>query len=579
MAALTRERRFAAVIVVMVCASLGAASGLESELDSTQLNGLELDHSVTQMHSTTGMSQAFKEGPLEGAITNSAPASKLSLKSANKDSNAKSEVLGEALGAGAGTKKEAVAAEEATNAKEEPGNARALLGKGPTPPTTPPTPLQCRTLSGVPSDAAKVVQLTKQNFKVHSRCTKFGALPSNQTCPEGYCITPGTLVNKRVHRHGACVSVQTVLCQCGPTDCPTASCKTYTPKSEPEFGDFVGFTVDNSALYKANFTAWAHVNMGAKVERKVINTIKQWTQDFIKIRASKIAACSKSIEGGSSTTGAAGMAMTEPCYRYSTAVRRRCFEKLTTGLECCTVPYKRKGMWDSIPDWVTLGYNGEPIPGSHQWPDTPTRCTLDNPLVQSFYSNMGPMQIMGSGRIAMPGFTRGSSKRKWTQVEELAKVNKCVKSAMETAFPGEQVAINIASIIAGGKVFAIVIGAGQRNAVGRRLLGGPLNNTKLDGKQPGWYGCEIKYLAIVSLGHGRCSKNGSGDLCEPQMAASLLLWMATGPNNEQKWTRPNNNAKICARVDTALRLALTKYRLEIISSGRLKWYQNAFKLQ
>merc|ERR1712166_585721 len=212
----------------------------------------------------------------------------------------------------------------------EPGNARALLGrKGPTldiaaemellltPPTTPPTPLQCRTLSGARSDAAKVVQLTKQNFKVHSRCTKFGALPSNQTCPEGYCITPGTLVNKRVHRHGACVSVQTVLCQCGSTDCPTARCKTYTPKSHEYRGDFVGFTVDNSALYKANFTAWAHANMGAKVERKVIKTIKQWTQDFIKIRASKIAACSKSIEGGSSTKGAAGMAMTGSCYTRS----------------------------------------------------------------------------------------------------------------------------------------------------------------------------------------------------------------------------------------------------------------------
>merc|ERR1712166_1709184 len=196
----------------------------------------------------------------------------------------------------------------------EPGNARALLGrKGPTldiaaemellltPPTTPPTPLQCRTLSGARSDAAKVVQLTEQNFKVHSRCTKFGALPSNQTCPEGYCITPGTLVNKRVYNHIACVSVQTVLCQCGPTDCPTASCKTYTPTDDAKrnvygrerwlrdvvqvvSGNFVGFTVDNSALYKANFTAWAHVNMKATVERNVINTIKQWTQDFIKIR-------------------------------------------------------------------------------------------------------------------------------------------------------------------------------------------------------------------------------------------------------------------------------------------------------
>ena len=77
-----------------------------TELDSTQLNGLELDHSVTQMHSTTGLAQEFKEGPLGGAVTNSAPASKVPLESANKDSNAKSEVLstksevlGEALSA------------------------------------------------------------------------------------------------------------------------------------------------------------------------------------------------------------------------------------------------------------------------------------------------------------------------------------------------------------------------------------------------------------------------------------------------------------------------------------------------
>merc|ERR1712166_551926 len=200
---------------------------------------------------------------------------------------------------------------------------------------------------------------------------------------------------------------------------------------------------------------------------------------------------------------------------------------------------------------------------------------------------MGPSQVIGSDRIPMPGLTtkvgsllkRKRAKRK--RAKELAKVKKCVKSAMETAFPGEQVAIKISPIMK-GSYFAIVIGAGQRNAVGRRLLGGPLNNTKLDGKQPGWYGCEIKYLAIVSLGLGRCSKNGSGDLCEPQMAASLLLWMATDGKTTagyKKWTRLNNNAKTCARADTALRLALTKYRLGIISSGRLKWYQNAFKLQ
>ena len=147
------------------------------------------------------------------------------------------------------------------------------------PPTPQPqTSLQCR--SNVAD--AKVVPLTEQNFKVDMQCAKFGALLSNQTCPEGYCITPGTLVNKRVYTHDVCVSVQTVLCQCGSTICPTATCKTYAPKIAAK-GMLSGFTVDNSALYKATFSAQSHVNMNAAVESKVISTIKEWTQDFIKI--------------------------------------------------------------------------------------------------------------------------------------------------------------------------------------------------------------------------------------------------------------------------------------------------------
>ena len=251
--------------------------------------------------------------------------------------------------------------------KAQPTPPPALSTASPTPapiaPTPPPKPLQCRSYVA----DAKVVHLTEQNFKVDSQCAKFGALLSNQTCPEGYCITPGTLVNKRVYKHGVCVSVQTVLCQCGSTNCPSATCKTYTPKTSNT--GFEGFTADNGALYKGTFSARSHVNLSAAVEAKVISTIKEWTQDFIKIRSAKIAACSEAIERDNSAKGATGTGMTGSCYK-------------ATGLKCCTAPWEMKApIIGREYTWTKSGYNGYPIPGSHQWEDTPTRCTLDNPLV------------------------------------------------------------------------------------------------------------------------------------------------------------------------------------------------------
>ena len=413
---------------------------------------------------------------------------------------------------------------------------------------------------------AKVVQLTVKNFKVDSRCTKFGALPSNPTCPEGYRITLGTLVNKRVYKHGVCTSVQTVLCQCKPVsfdnavgrrllggrssaNCPTASCKTYSPKLFSGSGTFLGVTAGNDALYKSNFSAWSHTKLSTAVEKKVINTITIWSQDFIKIRAGEIAACGKSIERDNSTTSATGTDLVGNC-------------NTATGLKSCSVPW---------------GYDMS-IPGSCKWEDTPTRCTLDNPLVQLFYSNLGATQTALSGRISMPGNVSVRAR------VEVARLKTEVKSALETAFPGEQVATNISSADVRhyhGNHFAIVIGAGQRNAVGRRLLGGPFqNNSELNQKQPGWYGCEVKYLAMVSVSPAqpRCMRNDrGGHLCEPQIAGSLVLWMRSQPkpNPLNMLYRPNNNVATCARVDTAVRLALTKYRFQLSAPERMSTYRKA----
>ena len=340
--------------------------------------------------------------------------------------------------------------------------------------------------------------------------------------------------------------------------------------------------------------------MSAAVEAKVISTIKEWTQDFIKIRSAKIAACSEAIERDNSAKGATGTGMTGSCYK-------------ATGLKCCTAPRAMKApIIGREYTWTKSGYNGYPIPGSHQWEDTPTRCTLDNPLVQMFYSNIGPMQTSQSGRITMPG----AGKYLVYQNAEVAHLKRYVTSALETSFPGEQLTTNIASADKGNH-FAVVIGAGQRNSVSRRLLGGgPVqNNTELDGKQPGWYECEVKYLALISIAPAqpRCLKNARGaDLCEPKMSASLHLWMESQtvidaehkvrrrrrskpivlPNGTTiipdyskmfslgaqsvswgKLMRPKNNAATCAKVDTALRLALTEYRFELSVSARMKMYQ------
>ena len=419
---------------------------------------------------------------------------------------------------------------------------------------------------GTPKQRGK--KLTQDNFEVDSRCTKFGALPSNQTCPDGYRITPGTLVNKRVYKHGVCTSVQTVLCQCGAASCPTATCKTYSPKIHPFAGKFMGVTAGNGALYKSNFSAWSHTNLSAAVEKKVISTIMIWSEAFIKIRAGEIAACGKSIERDTSATSATGTDLASHCSTRGTRA----------GLKCCLTSGNSSGLFDSHLPLKILG--------SDMWEDTPTRCTLDNPLVQLFYSNLGPMDLTGSGRIPMPSAGHASVNAR----VEVAQLEKYVKSALETTFPGEQVATNISSADVGirhGNHFAIVIGAGQRNVVGRRLLGGPFqNNTGLNQKLPGWYGCEVKYLAMVSVSPAqpRCVKNDrGGDLCEPKMAGSLLLWMESDPTDQSvsmsKLYRPNNNAATCARVDTAVRLALTKYRFELSASERLNEYQKAAQLK
>ena len=124
----------------------------------------------------------------------------------------------------------------------------------------------------------------------------------------------------------------------------------------------------------------------------------------------------------------------------------------------------------------------------------------------------------------------------------------------------------------------------------------------LGGKPPGWYDCEVKYLTIISLAPGmpRCKSNGRGKpkLCEPDLAASLLLWMSKSttrmaqtmaPNgtsqkhwdifskymrNDDKLAR-NNKPKTCARVDTAIRMGIATYKLKLRGSKRFKRYKKS----
>jgi hypothetical protein len=181
------------------------------------------------------------------------------------------------------------------------------------------------------------------------------------------------------------------------------------------------------------------------------------------------------------------------------------------------------------------------------------------------------------GRVTMPG----------KYPKEVAEIKKEVRSALEKYFPPEQVLVKVEKAAVSKKPsnhFVIVVGAGHQNAAGRRLLGGTfLNHHKLAQKPPGWYECEVKYISLISIAPGkpRCKSNGRGKpkLCEPDLAASLQLLMHKSPSKLLvAWgylDRPNNKPRTCARVDTAVRLGIAKYRFKLRGSKRFERYKKS----
>jgi len=358
------------------------------------------------------------------------------------------------------------------------------------------------------------------------------------TCPNGYSVTAGSLVDKQTKEHGVCIMIQSVLCQCGSSRCPKAECKHFSPVVSNHNGSFIGFEVDEGSLFVSNFTGWTATQPTAQTMPNVSRILELNYQIALQKRAQKIEACATESIQAAAQTPAATTLLTEVCRK-------------ATGLLCCNAP--------------SLLAGGSPIRGSHQWEDTPTRCTLKNPLVQSFYSNAGTFGNVRDSRNAMTD-----------RPEELTELKRKVNASLIAAFPGKQLALNVEGV---GPMGIIVIGVGQRATTNRRMLGGFSDNSNLDGKAPGWHECEVKYLVTVSIMKNastpQCVKNNrGGELCEPEMTASLTPWMLTEEVKLKRnpWTgqmvasvskklfRPNNNNQTCAQVDTALRKGLAAYR-------------------
>jgi len=327
--------------------------------------------------------------------------------------------------------------------------------------------------------------------------------------------------------------IQSVLCQCGSSGsgCPKAECKQFKPVVNG--GVFNGFEVSADTLFVSNFTGWTATQPTAQNMPKVIRIMEREYENAIQTRAQKIDACAtESIQAAQTRAATTTTLLTEPCYKNK-----------NPDLQCCKAP---------SPSLFS-------IPGSHQWEDTPTRCTLENPLVQSFYSNVGVMTVaLGRNEMAR-------------KPEEVTELKQHVHASLVAAFPGKLLALHVDG--AAGS-FWIVIGVGQRATTSRRLLGGGsfTDNANLDGKAPGSHECEVKYMAVVSTMKNasmpQCVKNiKGGELCEPEIAASLTPWMHTKEEHEKqhlmyskKLFRPNNNIQTCAHVDTALRKGLAAYR-------------------
>merc|ERR1711865_906871 len=256
-------------------------------------------------------------------------------------------------------------------------------------------------------------------FSAAHACAGFKSAPP--TCPNGYSVTVGTLVDTQIKEHGVCIMIQSVLCQCGSSRCPKAECKHFSPVVSNN-GGFNGFEVDEGSLFVSNFTGWTATQPTAQTMPNVSRILELNYQIALQKRAQKIEACATESIQAAAQTPAATTLLTELCSK-------------ATGLLCCNAS--------------SLLAGGSPIRGSHQWEDTPTRCTLKNPLVQSFYSNAGTL-TWSMDRNSMA-----------TRPEEVTQLKQHVHPSLVAAFPGKPVALRVEGNT-GMSAFWIVIGVGQR---------------------------------------------------------------------------------------------------------------------
>jgi len=188
--------------------------------------------------------------------------------------------------------------------------------------------------------------------------------------------------------------------------------------------------------------------------------------------------------------------------------------------------------------------NGIVIEGSQHWTNTATRCTMLNPLVGEFFSQAGY-----------------NTKNHRKVDHQLQKIKNEVRSRVDSGFPNAQRSVQVYQS-------PIVFHGGTKDP-------GIFIEVSISGQ------CEYKYWAIVTRMKGsqpHCQNNGqSGNLCEPLLASTLLLWMSdSSPCSEsdwcrkhKRWYRPNNanNPASCKKLDIAVRQGITAYRFVLANAN------------
>lgn len=250
------------------------------------------------------------------------------------------------------------------------------------------------------------------------------------------------------------------MCQCGTQDsgCPDASCPDWVATFD-DWGSFLGFQVAGTVAFTTPFKAYAHWAPSTVQADTIKGFFKDQNLQLITDRTAALAACTTSIDAGS----------TEPQTAEEWAAANGVFGHLQ---DDCIYPNSE---------------SGRTMPTSRFWRSDVLsrdylRCSNDNPLVQEALgfaaddrNSIGAEAGLYNAQAANPDNADPSTHR--------SVLESAISAMVSAAFPGRAKMVQVSQ---GQGSYLEIIAAVSGPSGGRRLLGGQdtagLSNSACDVK-------------------------------------------------------------------------------------------------